>query len=135
MFQIKIRTKFTLVKKLAVIIALFMFFKPVLPVVEYFAFYDYIKNERCENQDNQELECNGKCHLKKELAKAADATEKGNENRTFPVEIHLVFFNELQENLVPFAPIYSNDQKVKSAYNNLYTYQKSTTVFHPPVLI
>src|SRR5690554_3676713 len=102
-----------------------MFFKPILPVAEYFIFYDYIKNERCENQGNQELECNGKCHLKKELAKATDTKEKGNENRTFPVEIHMPLFKELQENLIPFAPIYSSDQKVKSAYNNLYTYQKS----------
>ncbi len=118
-------------KKFAVIVALFMLFKPLLPVVEYFAFYDYIKNELCENRDNQELECNGKCHLKKELA---EASESDNELQTFQTKTHLVFFNELQEVFIPFGPFYINTQKINATYNNLYKYYKTSTVFHPPAL-
>src|SRR5690606_41102997 len=48
-----------LVKKLIVILALFMLVKPIIPVVEYVVFYDYIKNELCVNKDKPELKCNG----------------------------------------------------------------------------
>src|SRR5690554_7517932 len=58
-----------------------MLFKPVIPVLEYVVFYDYIKNELCENKEIAEMECNGKCHLVKELAKASDAPENGKEKR------------------------------------------------------
>ncbi len=37
--------------------------KPMLPVLEYYANYDYIANELCINKDKPYLECNGKCYL------------------------------------------------------------------------
>ncbi len=45
-----------------------MLFKPVIPILKYIVFYDYIKNELCENKDKPKLECNGKCHLAKVTA-------------------------------------------------------------------
>lgn len=32
-------------------------------VADYFVRYDYYRTVLCENQDEPELECNGKCHL------------------------------------------------------------------------
>ena len=32
-----------------------MLFKPVIPVLEYIVFYDYFKNELCENKEKVEL--------------------------------------------------------------------------------
>jgi hypothetical protein len=43
--------------------------KPVMPVIEYYANYDYIANELCENKDKPYLECNGKCYLEKQIKK------------------------------------------------------------------
>lgn len=41
--------------------------RPVLPIIEYYANYDYIATVLCENRDKPYLECNGKCYLEKQL--------------------------------------------------------------------
>lgn len=41
--------------------------KPLMPIIEYYANYDYIANVLCENRDKPYLECNGKCYLQKQL--------------------------------------------------------------------
>lgn len=41
--------------------------RPVFPIIEYYANYDYIATVLCENRDKPYLECNGKCYLEKQL--------------------------------------------------------------------
>ncbi len=41
--------------------------RPVMPIIEYYANYDYIATVLCENKDKPYLECNGKCYLKKQM--------------------------------------------------------------------
>ena len=41
-------------------------------VLHYALEYDHYVNVLCENRDRPELQCNGACHLKKELAEAPD---------------------------------------------------------------
>lgn len=43
--------------------------RPVMPIIEYHANYDYISSVLCENRDKPYLECNGKCYLEKQLKK------------------------------------------------------------------
>ncbi len=43
--------------------------RPLIPIIEYHANYDYIANVLCENKDCPYLECNGKCYLEKQLKK------------------------------------------------------------------
>jgi len=43
--------------------------RPLVPIMEYYANYDYIANVLCENRDKPYLECNGKCYLEKQLNK------------------------------------------------------------------
>jgi hypothetical protein len=43
--------------------------RPMIPIIEYYANYNYIVTELCENKDKPFLECNGKCYLAKELKK------------------------------------------------------------------
>ena len=57
---------------LVVIIALALFFKPLLPVAEYIINYDYITKVLCINKAQPKLQCNGKCHLMKELANESE---------------------------------------------------------------
>ncbi|WP_456377401.1 hypothetical protein [Lutibacter sp.] len=44
--------------------------RPLVPIIEYHANYDYIATVLCENRDKPYLECNGKCYLEKQLKKA-----------------------------------------------------------------
>lgn len=41
--------------------------RPIVPIIEYYANYDYIATVLCENKDKPYLECNGKCYLEKQL--------------------------------------------------------------------
>lgn len=43
--------------------------RPLVPILEYYANYDYISTVLCENKDKPYLECNGKCYLEKQLNK------------------------------------------------------------------
>ncbi len=56
-------------KRIIIIITLVMLLKPILPVIEYAINYDYISKVLCVNKEKPKLQCNGKCHLTKELAK------------------------------------------------------------------
>lgn len=52
--------------------------KPVLPVIEYYANYDYIAAVLCENKSKPYLECNGKCYLQKQIEKLNSNNRKHN---------------------------------------------------------
>lgn len=118
-------------KKSVFLFAIFMLLKPVLPVLEYVVFYDYIKNELCENKDQKELECNGQCHLSKELSKAADTTTDGKTKSVVTVESNVVFCQDMNfEFQVPTQ--YVIETKFIHYYSNFYSFTKVNTIFHPP---
>ena len=43
--------------------------RPLIPIMEYHANFNYIATVLCENKDKPSLNCNGKCYLKKQLKK------------------------------------------------------------------
>lgn len=43
--------------------------RPLMPILEYYADYDYITKELCENKDKPYLKCNGTCYLQKQVNK------------------------------------------------------------------
>ena len=119
------------VKIATIILSLFMFFKPVLPVVEYVVFYDYIKNELCVNKDKPEMGCNGKCHLTKELAKASDTdTEKGRTHFA-SAEIQLIYYQAIET----FHCVIQILPSIKTTVNveDHYSFSFSNLLFRPPV--
>ncbi len=61
-------------------ITLVMLLRPLWPIVNYVANYDYIVENFCINKDKPELECNGQCYLMKQLAEQTD------EDQTNPFE-------------------------------------------------
>lgn len=120
-------------KNFIIIFALFIVFKPVLPIVEYVVFYDYIKNELCENKETTEIECNGKCHLAKEMAKVSDvenplSTDKNNRPL---MEFSLLFFEGFQR--FSLNTFYETTAKEYLVYRNLYSHLTTDFIFHPPV--
>jgi hypothetical protein len=120
---------------LVVIIALALFFKPILPVVEYIINYDYITKVLCINKAQPNLQCNGKCHLMKELAKASENEKPISSDKKIAFHENEVLFFQIIEQ-VQIAPIFYNaTQNVNSNYSNLYFLSVSSSVFHPPTII
>lgn len=116
------------------IIALLFLSKPVLPVLEYIINYDYIVAELCENKAKPEMQCNGKCHLKKELAKASETEKPLSEKKSQAAESEVLFLNN--------QPVFTTPTVVSIitirntfTYANLYSYQDGHSHFHPPLVI
>ena len=123
-------------KKIIIIVILAIFLKPILPVVDYVINYDYISKVLCENKAKPEIQCNGKCQLMKEMAKASEAEKPINSDKktNFTQEIELLFCNEVTE--TNFIQIYfHNKTSVANKYANLYFHTASSSVFHPPKII
>ena len=119
--------------KFCVYIFLFaVVFRPAFPVLDYVLNYHYISTQLCENKNTPEMGCNGKCHLKKELAKTyKNDVPASNEKK-----------NEITETVILFLvniPVFSfeSDQKttlkINSAYRNLYAHLDTAFIFRPPV--
>ena len=117
-----------------VIIAVVMLLKPLFPVVNYVVNYDYIATVLCENKDDLTLQCNGKCHLMKELAKASDVEKPTSSDKksSGKGEIELLFCEELRD--VEFYTLNNNYKITLSNYKNLYSFLRSHYIFHPPLV-
>ncbi|MBT0608359.1 hypothetical protein KIV10_09210 [Aequorivita echinoideorum] len=118
-------------------LALFLFLKPVLPVLEYAVFYDYIKEVLCVNKDKVEMQCNGKCFLKKELAKSSEGSENGKkkDGQRFSFENTVVFFQDIKHTIY-FGTDFSNQRLLQNYhYSNLYSHLVISPIFHPPATV
>jgi len=82
----------------------------------------------CENKDKVEMQCNGKCHLKK--------VTQDNSANDDKVPFKDINFKEITlyvvtQNTFSFINALVKKNKV-SAYNNLYAYSIDTSLDHPP---
>jgi len=121
-------------KKFVVIIALTLFLKPIFPVIEYVVNYDYISKVLCVNIYKPVLECNGKCHLKKELAKEADANKPITPDKkvnTSQVEVLFCMLMPTFEMPSGFNLVLS---QTNTHYANYYDFATLNSVFHPPTV-
>ncbi len=116
------------------IIALLFLLRPVIPVVEYAANYDYISKELCVNKNKPKLHCNGKCHLMKELAKASEQEKPASEKKTGEHPAEVLFLQPIAE-LKIAVEVYAVYPKQSFFYCNLYTHTGYESVFHPPAFI
>jgi len=122
------------VQKAIVAIALMILLKPVLPVLDYIINYDYIVKELCENKAKPELHCNGKCHLAKELAKAAEDEKPVSEKRPGHAEMGVLFFETLPQ--FAFSPKATVLYRIAMPeYCNSYSHLDASSFFHPPIFI
>ncbi|WP_434035767.1 hypothetical protein [Formosa sp. 4Alg 33] len=119
-------------KTATLFLAIFLLVKPLIPLVEYVAFYDYIKNELCENKEVVEMQCNGKCHLGKEVAKISDSPETGNDKKQVSIETMVVFYQKISDHLFSPCILYTDTAKITSKYNRSYSYLETDSIFHPP---
>lgn len=117
------------------LLALFILLKPILPVIEYAANYEYISKVLCENKNKPKMHCNGKCHLMKELAKASENEKPISSDKKIASQESEVLFLEEIKSLKIVAVYFYEKKKINSKYSNNYVYLNTTSVFHPPTLI
>jgi hypothetical protein len=82
----------------------------------------------CENKDQLELQCNGKCHLKK-VAQSQDKKQNTPESIVDFKEL-LLYPNPITSFVLPRKIHYK--KQYFSSYLNLYSYNNSKDCFHPP---
>ena len=86
-----------------------------------------------ENKEKPKLQCNGKCHLKKQLAKIDNSEKKEDKkqhsNQSFKVEE--LFFNSLDNSVSSYFN-YEIKSKKTYTYINLYHFQLNQNLKAPP---
>lgn len=102
-------------------------------VLEYVTNNKAFTEKYCQNIAKPELKCNGKCHLKSELAKTAESNEPINseqkQNKTYQAEI--LFFEAIS--IFEFPKNFGLlDKSINAHYLILYNNLHANTSFHPP---
>lgn len=105
--------------------------KPFYPLVEYSLNKSYIAQTLCENKYRPQLQCEGKCHLAKEIAKAHAAGERESK----PVSPKTNFDHECSYLNTPVAC--TNHLQNLNALFTLTSVMPCTSaviadIFHPP---
>ncbi len=98
-----------------------------MPHVNYWMNRDFIASVLCENKDKPELECNGKCHLKKQIQ---ENTEDQNEGQEVSNRLMVEFF-QTSEAIEFTAPVEPAEEEFCNCSEPL-TVGFSPSVFHPP---
>jgi len=88
---------------------------------------EYIISELCENKDKPQLKCNGKCYLKKKLAKANEA-EKQSAGILKQSELPAFISNSYHPESIRYIEIIILPGYLK----DLYSLSFSRVIFHPP---
>ena len=124
-----------MVKKTVFIVIISLFLKPIFPVIDYVINYEYIAKVLCENKAKPMMHCNGKCHLMKELAKAAETENPKSSDKKENTSIQeVLFFKEINSfSIVSFG--FQPKIKINTSDLNLYSYLDTNSVFHPPTFI
>ena len=80
------------------------------------------------------MQCNGKCHLMKELAKASENEKPISDKKIVVHEFEILFFQDIK----PFTItsfLNTNQAVLHAKYLNLYAHLHDKLVFHPPTFI
>lgn len=101
--------------------------RPIKPYVDYVLNYEYISTVLCINKDKPEMECNGKCHLVKQVSE-----QQSEDLKTFPIQIKdypIGFVNlfSIQKNKMVVLQSFH-----KFFYHKNYSFLHEFSVFHPP---
>ncbi len=110
-------------------------FRPIMPILNYVVNYDIISTELCENRDNIEIDCKGKCYLVKELAQTKDTFPKDNKQAgnilpTFSdgfIVKELLYFELLK------IQNHKNSDRILYS-DSMYYFSLKSKIFHPPLV-
>ncbi|WP_298287045.1 hypothetical protein [uncultured Lutibacter sp.] len=104
--------------------------RPVMPIIEYYANYEYIATVLCENKDKPYLECNGKCYLEKQL-KEVDHTNHDHKSTVPGIELKDYPISPLNE----FSCSFKEQQLIVTKSIDVYKNTSQNflnTIFKPP---
>lgn len=114
---------------IAIVLLLVMSIRSVLPLIDYAVNYHYISTQLCENKNKPELLCNGKCYVKKELAKSSQNTSA----KELKIQIFDITIPE--ENIL-LSTINKEvaERKTISYHFNFHFQSYYKEFFHPPLV-
>ena len=100
-------------------------------ITNYIVDYDYISQVLCINKEEPELQCNGKCHLNKELNKAESSEDNDSKNNSRTnLEIGITYFLNAQEEIL--IPQLLSLKKKTFFYTNFFTTPFINSFDKPP---
>lgn len=102
--------------------------KPIVPLLEYVVYEDYITEFLCINKDRTELNCNGKCYLIKRLEEQKE--DKKENLPKISMEEYPIGFIELIG--LPNAQEKTRHLTNHHFYTNNYLFLFCKGAFHPP---
>lgn len=111
--------------------------RPVMPILEYYANYDYVATVLCENRDKPAMACNGKCYLQKQIAKVTQPVSQENHQHKSNVP-------QIDMSKYPVVPLFDKNKASlnRSIFINRIwltpegnTIHKTNSVFRPPLFI
>jgi len=108
---------------------LFQTFNRVLIIAQYYANQEYIAKNICENRDKPKMHCNGKCHLKKQLAKE-EKEQSPSPRSQKSEEVVTLFSSHNLYTIIEHVNIAT--RKSYFTYNDMRTAFFLSSVFHPP---
>lgn len=108
-------------------------FKPLFPFIDYALNKEYIAKNLCENRNKPKMNCNGKCHLMKQVQKASSednspANNSSQKNSSQEENITHVAGNFSFD----FKQIVSVTNKISVLFQNYFPAPYTNGIFHPP---
>jgi hypothetical protein len=117
----------------AVFIAVFLMLVICRDLVTYTSFkinQDFIAMVLCINKEKPKLDCNGKCHLNKELKKN-DSEDRDNKVN-FPIVKSEQKINFYSKNVISNNPLFDKTKSQICSNDIMHSYLKVSDIFHPP---
>lgn len=107
--------------------------RPVMPLVDYAVNYDFITNNLCENKSKPQLLCNGKCYLKKEIAKTSTDQSKNDFRISISGFTDIFVINENFE-FFTITDYNYESSNFNSELDFSYKFNLFSNIFHPPLV-
>lgn len=112
---------------------IFVMAKPFIPLLIYYTNKEYIATELCVNKDRPEMNCHGKCQLKK-MYEVIDycPKEEHNNDQQIPVKIEFSVF-PLPKSISYSVFIYQSRVINNISYvKSFHAFELIDSIFHPP---
>lgn len=106
--------------------------RPVQPYVEYLLNQDYIAEFLCINKDKPQLQCNGKCHLAKQIEKQQE--QEPFSALSISLENYPIGFVEIFK-IDALSHLDQSKKPTKTPYKKLYFFDYNYSAFQPPEFV
>lgn len=116
---------------ISILLLMVISIRSVLPLLDYAVNYHYISTQLCENKSKPELQCNGKCFVKKEFAKSSE-TQNCKEFKLQILHSDVFIAHEVLSFSLDFVP----EKTVNVFMENCTFHQQHffQEFFHPPLV-